>query len=79
MKTEGEITSQMENLRLRSIRKNQRAGRVLKRMERELQKCNPDLAKVIGQQKKSERDMSQSFKHLEATTSTTTEKNRTIT
>lgn len=79
MKTEGEITSQMENLRLRSIRKNQRAGRVLKRMERKLQKCNPDLAKVIGQQKKSERDMSPSFKYLEATTSTTTEKNRTIT
>ena len=65
MKTKGEITSQMERLRLRAIRKNQRAGRVLKRMERKLQKRRPDLAKVIAQQKKSEGYMSQSFKYLE--------------
>ena len=65
MKTNAEITSQMERLRLRAIRKNQRAGRVLKRMERELQKRKPNLAKVIEQQKKSARYTSQSLKYLD--------------
>ena len=43
MESKGEITLRMERLRLRAIRKNKKAGRMLKKMEKELAKRKADL------------------------------------
>ena len=43
MESKGEITLRMERLRLRAIRKNKKADRLLKKMEKELAKRKADL------------------------------------
>ena len=64
MESKGEITLRMERLRLRAIKKNKKAGRMLKKMEKELAKRKADLPRVLAWQRKASRRVEQGLRHI---------------
>ena len=65
MESKGEITLRMERLRLRAIRKNKKAGRMLEKVEKELAKRKADLPRVLAWQRKAARLVEQGLRHIE--------------
>ena len=55
----------IEHLHLKAIRKNQKATRLLKKIEKEIRKKQPNMAKVLSLQKKSNRLVKQGIKYLD--------------
>ena len=55
----------IERLHLKAIRKNQKATRLLKKIEKEIRKKQPNMAKVLSPQKKSNRLSKQGIKYLD--------------
>ena len=55
----------IERLHLKAIRKNQKATRLLKKIEKEIRKKQPNMAKVLSLQKKSNRLVKQGIKYLD--------------
>ena len=64
MESKGEITLRMERLRLRAIRKNKKAGRMLEKVEKELAKRKADLPRVLAWQRKAARLVEQGLRHI---------------
>ena len=55
----------IERLHLKAIRKNKKATRLLKKIEKEIRKKQPNMAKVLSLQKKSNRLVKQGIKYLD--------------
>jgi hypothetical protein len=58
------MNSRLEKLRQRAIRKNKKAGRLLKKIDRELSKRKTNLSKVMAFQKKSTKLLNQALKYV---------------
>ena len=55
----------IERLHLKAIRKNKKATRLLKKIEKEIRKKQPNMTKVLSLQKKSNRLVKQGIKYLD--------------
>ena len=55
----------IERLHLKAIRKNEKATKLLKRIEKEIRKSQPTMMKVLSLQKKSNRLVKQGIKYLD--------------
>jgi hypothetical protein len=58
------MNSRLEKLRQKAIRKNKKAGRLLKKIDRELSKRKTNLSKVMAFQKKSTKLLNQALKYV---------------
>ena len=58
------MNSRLEKLRQKAIRKNKKAGRLLKKIDRELFKRKTNLSKVMAFQKKSTKLLNQALKYV---------------
>ena len=64
IKMRGNVNSRMERLRLKSIRKNREAHKILKKIDRELTKRRSDLTKVLLWQKKATKFLNQALNYV---------------
>ena len=59
-----DITVRRERLRLKAVKKNGKASRLLKKIEKEMRKRQPDMTKVLSLQRKSNKLVKQGLRHL---------------